>query len=74
MKKIFRTKYIVYIVLLCLLGVSVIYFAMSYTGVKIGATNILDEKPQEITVQQSNGESYEITKEMFVNDHDQCLP
>ena len=43
MKKIFRTKYIVYIVLLCLLGVSVIYFAMSYTGVKIGTINILDE-------------------------------
>ena len=74
MKKIFRTKYIVYIVLFCLLGVSVIYFAMSYTGVKIGTTNILDEKPQEITVQQSNGESYEITKETFVNDHDQFLP
>lgn len=74
MKKIFRTKYIVYIVLLCLLGVSVIYFAMSYTGVKIGTTNILDEKPQEITVRQSNGESYEITKETFVIDHDQFLP
>ena len=74
MKKIFRTKYIVYIVLLCLLGVSVIYFAMSYTGVKIGTTNIWDEKPQEITVQQSNGESYEITKETFVIDHDQFLP
>lgn len=74
MKKIFRTKYIVYIVLLCLLGVSVIYFAMSYTGVKIGTTNIWGEKRQEITVQLSNGESYEITKETFVIDHDQFLP
>ena len=57
-----------------LLGVLVIYFAMSYTGVKIGTTNIWDEKRQEITVQLSNGESYEITKETFVIDHDQFLP
>lgn len=53
---------------------SVICFAISYKKVTIGTTDILDEKPQEITVRQSNGESYEITKETFVIDHDQFLP
>ncbi len=36
MKKIFRTKFIVYIVLLCLLSVSIICFAISYKKVAIG--------------------------------------
>lgn len=74
MKKIFRTKYIVYIALLCLLSVPVICFAISYKKVTIGASNLLNDAPEEITVRWGNGESYEITKETFVIDHDYFLP
>ncbi len=74
MKKIFRTKYIVYIVLLCLLSVFIICFAISYKKVAIGISNVWDDTPEEITVRLGNGESYEITKETFVIDHDQFLP
>ncbi len=74
MKKIFRTKYIVYVVLLCLLSVSIICFAISYKKVTIGISNVWDDTPEEITVRLGNGESYEITKETYVIDHDQFLP
>lgn len=74
MKKSFRTKYIIYIVLLCLLSVPAICFAISYKKVTIGTSNLLNDTPEEITVQLGNGESYEITKETFVIDHDQFLP
>ena len=36
--------------------------------------NDLSEAPEEITVDMGNGESYEITKETFVIDHDHFLP
>lgn len=74
MKKIFRTEYMVYSVLLCLRSMPVIYFAISYKRVTIGTSNLLNDVPEEITVQLGNGESYEITKETFVIDHDQFLP
>lgn len=64
----------VYSVLLCLLSMPVIYFAISYKRVTIGTSNLLNDAPEEITVQLGNGESYEITKETFVIDHDQFLP
>ncbi len=73
-KKIFQTKYKICIILLCLLGVTLICLAMSHTRVKIGTTNIWDEALEEITVRLSNGESYEITKETYVIDHDHFLP
>jgi len=65
MEKIFRTKYIVCIVLFCLL---------SYKKVAIGISNLWNDAPEEITVRLDNGESYEITKETYVIDHDQFLP
>ncbi len=74
MKKIFRTKYIVYIVLLCLLSVPIICFAMSYKKVALDTSDLVENAPEEITVRLGNGESYEITKETFVIDHDQFLP
>lgn len=74
MNKIFRNKYIIYIVLLCLLSVPVICFANSHQKVTIGTSNLLNDAPEEITVRLGNGESYEITKETFVIDHDQFLP
>lgn len=74
MKKIFRTKYIVYMVLLCLLIVLVICFAISYKRVTLSPSNLLNDAPEEITVRLGNGESYEIIKETFVIDHDQFLP
>ncbi len=74
MKKIFRTKYIVYIVLLCLLSVPIICFAMSYKKVALDTSDLVENALEEITVRLGNGESYEITKETFVIDHDQFLP
>ena len=74
MKKIFRTKYIVYIVLLCLLSVFIICFAISYKKVALDTSDLWENAPEEITVRLGNGESYEITKETFVIDHDQFLP
>ena len=49
MKKIFRTEYMVYSVLLCLLSMPVIYFAISYKRVTIGTSNLLNDAPEEIT-------------------------
>lgn len=74
MKKIFRTKYIVFIVLFCLLCMLIICFALSYKKVALDTSDLWENAPEEITVRLDNGESYEITKATYVIDHDEFLP